>query len=125
MKHLSWIIAFPFAVIVISFAVSNPEPVALRVWPVPYMLEAPVFLVVLASVGFGIVWGGLTAWAGGMRVRSRMRRAEVQAEAARRDVRRLQSVIEESSKSSADAGKKPAASAAPVRAALPPVKKAS
>lgn len=117
MKHLSWIIALPFAFAVISFAVSNPESMTLRIWPLPYVLEAPVFLIVLAAAGFGIVWGGLAAWAGGMRVRARMRRAEAEAEAARRNARRLESVIEESPKHPA-----PAPTPAPAPA---PVKKAS
>lgn len=94
MKFFSGLTAFLFAVLVILFAMSNPDSVTLRIWPVPYELEAPAFLIALAGAALGVIWGGFAAWGAGVKARMRLRRAEVRTEAALRDVRRLESVLD-------------------------------
>lgn len=115
MKIFTGLPAFLFAVLIILFAASNPESVALRIWPVPYELEAPAFLAPLAGAAFGLIWGGYAAWRAGAGVRRRMRLAEAEAAAARRDVRRLETALERSA-AAAGAGD---AGGAPVQAVLP------
>jgi uncharacterized integral membrane protein len=94
MKVLSWLISVPFAVIVILFAISNFETVTLNVWPVPFAVDAPLYLVVLVSVLFGVLWGGVAAWISGGKARARMRMAEMKAEQTARENRRLAQALE-------------------------------
>ena len=62
MRHLSWIITIPVALVVISFAASNREAVTLGLWPLTAELSAPLYLPVLLAVLLGFLAGGLTAW---------------------------------------------------------------
>lgn len=71
MRLLSWIILLPVALAVVSFSVVNREPVGLDLWPLPYTVETPVFLIILLSVFAGFVWGGMVAWVSAMRGRRR------------------------------------------------------
>lgn len=104
MKILSWLISVPFALVVILFAVSNFEIVALDVWPLPFVLEAPLYIVVLIAVLFGVVWGGIAAWLAGGKTRARVRMAEMKAEQTNRENRRLAQALERKTEAAKPAG---------------------
>ncbi|MEE8271995.1 MAG: lipopolysaccharide assembly protein LapA domain-containing protein [Alphaproteobacteria bacterium] len=74
MRYLSWIITLPIALVVILFSVSNREPVTLGIWPLPFTVGVPLFLVVLAVLVLGIFVGGTVAWLSGRRYRRLARR---------------------------------------------------
>lgn len=63
-RHLSWLITLPLALLAVSFAVSNRESVELALWPLPFTMAAPLFALVLGIFVLGFVVGGLFAWAG-------------------------------------------------------------
>ena len=69
MRLLSWIILLPVALAAVAFSVVNREPVALDLWPLPFTVETPVFLIVLICIFAGFVWGGMVAWVSAMRGR--------------------------------------------------------
>jgi uncharacterized integral membrane protein len=73
-RYLSWIITLPLGILVISFAVSNRDAVALMLWPLPSGLEMPIFLPVLGALVAGFVAGGAIAWWTGGRYRRLARR---------------------------------------------------
>ncbi|HWK47837.1 MAG TPA: lipopolysaccharide assembly protein LapA domain-containing protein [Stellaceae bacterium] len=56
MKVFHWLVTLPLAVILAVFAVSNRVPVDLTFWPLPFSLQAPLYLVtlVLVLVGYGV-----------------------------------------------------------------------
>jgi len=56
MKLFYWLVTLVLAVILAVFAVSNRVPVELTFWPLPFQLQAPLYLVtlVLVVVGFGV-----------------------------------------------------------------------
>lgn len=74
LRYLSWIVTVPLAVLVILFALSNRDPTVLRLWPLPFELEAPLFLPVLGALVVGFLAGGFVAWWSGRRVRRMARR---------------------------------------------------
>lgn len=74
MRYLTWIVTLPLTLIVVSFAVSNRQPTALELWPLPGAVEVPVFVVALVPLAVGIVLGGLVDWL----VQGRHRRHERQ-----------------------------------------------
>jgi uncharacterized integral membrane protein len=74
------LVIFLAAVIVgVSVGISNRQPVAIALEPIPYSIELPLFVVIFASLFVGILFGGLVVWWQDGRVRRRARRAEVRA----------------------------------------------
>ncbi|PWC30984.1 LapA family protein [Azospirillum sp. TSO35-2] len=74
MRHLSWIVTLPVALVAILFAISNRGVVTLSLWPLPFTLDAPVYLATLAALVLGFVAGGFVVWNSQRRHRSRARR---------------------------------------------------
>jgi uncharacterized integral membrane protein len=79
-RILSWIITIPVALVAISFALSNRQEVTLGLWPLPFELTVPLYIVCLLGLVLGFVAGGLIAWASQGRNRSRSRRETRRAE---------------------------------------------
>ena len=81
MKIFRWLITALIALVLIVFAVSNRESVAISYWPLSFMVEAPLYLVVLLALLVGFLFGELVAWMNGRRwrreARLRGRRLEV------------------------------------------------
>ncbi len=45
--------------VAISLAISNPDDILIKLWPLDHQLTIPTWLVVLASFGAGLILGGL------------------------------------------------------------------
>jgi len=77
-RPVHWIVTAPAAAAAALFAISNREHVAVALWPLPDVLEAPLYLVVLLALAVGFLFGEFVAWltAGRTRrlARERMRR---------------------------------------------------
>lgn len=82
-KLLVRLVLLPILLVVAVFALSNREPVSLSLWPLPWEADAPLFLLLLATLLLGVLIGALLAWSSG---RSR----RVAARENRRDNQRLQ-----------------------------------
>jgi len=82
-KHLSWIILFPLAVLLIVFSVTNREAVSVDLWPFPVLIDVPLFAIVFAALLAGVLWGGISAWLNGGKsrriARLKTREAEISA----------------------------------------------
>jgi uncharacterized integral membrane protein len=74
MKILFWIFVLIVALALALFAVSNREMVALGWWPVPFLVEIPLYVAVLAALALGFLLGELAAWIAGRRRRREARR---------------------------------------------------
>ncbi|VBB68677.1 hypothetical protein RIEGSTA812A_PEG_150 [invertebrate metagenome] len=79
MRILSWIVSLPFAAVLGVFAVSNRANVRLDLWPLPFGLEVPIYLIALGPLAVGFLLGLATTWvaSGRLRVRIRARNREV------------------------------------------------
>lgn len=79
MKLLTWIILLPLAALIIVFAVVNRELTTINLWPLPFVIDLPLFSVIFGGALVGIVWGGIAAWsaAGSTRAKARERAREV------------------------------------------------
>lgn len=86
MRFLFWLIAIPAAAAVACFAVANRGMVALELWPLPFVVEAPAFLPVLVALVVGILLGGIAAWLSGGRARQEMRRRGRRIDTLEREV---------------------------------------
>ncbi len=76
MKLIYWLIAGPLIALAVLFALSNRGSVELSIWPLPFSLPAPVYLVALGGLAVGFFAGGIVAWFGAGRTRARARAAE-------------------------------------------------
>jgi uncharacterized integral membrane protein len=74
MRLLWWIMLAVVAVVLILFAVSNREMVSVGLWPLPDLLQLPLYLVLLGALFVGFIVGELVAWVGGWRWRREARR---------------------------------------------------
>jgi len=73
-KIINSIIAAVVALLVILFAVSNREVVAVELWPLPYQLTLALYAVILLTVLVGFVAGAVALWLVGGERRREMRR---------------------------------------------------
>lgn len=86
MRYLSWILTIPVALLAVSFAVSNLEPVSLGLWPLPHRAEVPAYALVLASLMAGFLLGGAVAWWGGHAQRKAARLEKMRADRLEREL---------------------------------------
>jgi len=96
MKLLWWLVLAVAALVLILFAVSNRESVSVGLWPLPALVDLPLYLIVLGTLVVGFLFGQLVAWIGGWRWRREARRSreriamlerELEAERARHGAR--------------------------------------
>lgn len=106
MKLLSWIIGLPVAVVAVVFAVNNRQAVTLDLWPLPWTLDLPLFLMALLPLALGLVVGGSIAWLAGASARGQARgearraaRLENRLKATERDLARLENSSNNEAKS--------------------------
>lgn len=90
MRLLSWLIGLPVAAVAVLFAASNKEIIAFALWPLPMTLSLPLYLAMLGTLVAGFLVGGIVAWMGQGRARSRARRLADKVFSLERDVKTLQ-----------------------------------
>ena len=88
-RLMVWLVAIPAGVIVAFFAIANRHVVTVDMWPLPYSVSLPLFLVLIGTVIFGFLLGTFVHWIIAGRLRLRAGRAERRAEAAERELERL------------------------------------
>jgi uncharacterized integral membrane protein len=74
MKLLFWLCVLVVAAALALFAISNQASVALGFWPVPYLIEAPLYAAVLVALLIGFLLGEFAAWLAAGRWRREARR---------------------------------------------------
>jgi len=88
-RYIAWIVTIPFALLLLSFAISNRELVTLGLWPLPFRIDAPLYLVALLPLLLGVLIGGLVLWFGRFATGLRMRRLETRLAATQKDLEGL------------------------------------
>jgi len=79
MRRLSILVTLPITLLILVFAVANRAPLALSLWPFPWRLELPGYLVILGSLLVGFAAGALVAWLSAGRQRRQSRRHAAEA----------------------------------------------
>jgi lipopolysaccharide assembly protein A len=104
MRLIYWIALLGVAIILAVFAVSNREAASLALWPLPFVVGLPLYLMVFAAVLAGFLIGVLTAWVGGARRRGELRRCRRRNEALTRELAATQAKLNLSPADAADRG---------------------
>jgi uncharacterized integral membrane protein len=72
-RILSLIVTAPITVLVVLFAVSNLDPVTLRLRPFPYDMTIPIWALTLIVLFVGFILGAIVTWIGDRRRRREAR----------------------------------------------------
>ena len=86
MKAIYWAAMLVAAVLLIPFALSNREPVSLGFWPLPFLVDLPLYLLVLLLLLAGFMIGAAATWIAGRRIRRELRRRRRRIEALEREL---------------------------------------
>jgi uncharacterized integral membrane protein len=73
------LILTPFLLVLVAFAISNPQPVSLALWPTDVTVEAPLSIATLVIAGVFFWLGALIVWFPALGHRRRARVAEKRA----------------------------------------------
>jgi lipopolysaccharide assembly protein A len=92
-RAVYWASVIIIAALVSLFAASNRETVSLGLWPLPYLAQAPLYLVVLVVLFFGFAIGAVAVWIKGLRRRRQLRDCRRQNEALARELAATQSQL--------------------------------
>jgi lipopolysaccharide assembly protein A len=82
------------AILLILFAVSNRETVWLELWPLPFVVDLPLYFLFFLSLLVGAVIGALAARIAGRRTRRELRRHRRRSEALERELAATESQLE-------------------------------
>lgn len=74
MKLINSLIGAVVALLLILFAISNRETVAVELWPFPYQLSLSLYAVILLAVLVGFIAGVVALWLVGGGKRRELRR---------------------------------------------------
>jgi uncharacterized integral membrane protein len=93
MKILSRVLFLLLLLLGVLIAVSNSEHVALSVWPLPYSVRAPLYLLIVAVLLLGVLAGLGIGWWAGRHHRRRAREHGKEAARLDREVMRLREAL--------------------------------
>ncbi len=94
MAFLRWIIALPFIVGAVLFALSNSESVLLTYSPLHDPIEFPLYFISLSFLGAGFLLGAFMAWFGMSDVRKARRTLKKEVKTLNKDSDKLKDKIE-------------------------------
>jgi uncharacterized integral membrane protein len=93
MKILSRVLFLFFLLLGVLIAVSNTQRVALTLWPLPFDLAAPLYLLIIAVLFLGVLAGLALGWWAGRHHRRRARAQGKEAARLDREVARLREAL--------------------------------
>ncbi|GLQ04972.1 lipopolysaccharide assembly protein LapA domain-containing protein [Sneathiella chinensis] len=86
MKKLSWLFVLPLALVIILLSIGNREAVTFSLDPLPFVMDIPLYLLMLGSGLLGLVLGAIRTKIADGRTRAENR-------ANKREVLRLQGEV--------------------------------
>jgi len=93
MRAVYWAVTLAVAAVLSLFAASNREAVSLGLWPLPFLVEVPLYLVAFGAAIVGFLTGALAAWIAGAHRRRELRRCRRRSEALARELAATQSQL--------------------------------
>ena len=84
------VLAAPLLFLLVLFALSNPQPVRLGIWPTDFAIEMPLSIAILVAMALAFLLGAAMLWFAAVGARGRARRAEREKRMLDGQVRELQ-----------------------------------
>jgi uncharacterized integral membrane protein len=82
------------AILLTLIAVSNRETASLALWPLPFLIDLPLYLLFFLSLFVGAVSGASAVWIAGRGDRRQLRRRRRRIEALERELAATQAQLE-------------------------------
>lgn len=79
LRLIGWLLALPFTLAVVAFAVANRQSLTFDLWPLPWSVSIPAYGAVLGPLLLGLGLGLTLAWLSSLGAR---RRAAIQSRRA-------------------------------------------
>lgn len=95
MKLISWVFVALLAVAVIILSVGNKESVTFSFFPLPFVMDVPLFLLILAGAFFGVLLGAFRTWLSDGKLRRENRELKREALKMEGDIARLSKILKE------------------------------
>jgi hypothetical protein len=86
---MMWFISACSALFISIFCLVNRSHVEIDIWPFPLKQQVQLFVLLLASLGIGILWGGCATWLSAGTYRKKSRQSKRLAIAAELDAKYL------------------------------------
>jgi lipopolysaccharide assembly protein A len=94
MRVLYWAAVAVAAVVLMLFAVSNRGAVSLGLWPLPFGVELPLYLLALGALFAGFLIGVIGGWLAGHGRRVELRRSRRRIAALERELATTQAQLD-------------------------------
>ena len=95
MRTVCWAVMLVAALLIlIPFAVANRATVSLRLWPLPFLVDLPLYLLAMLLLLAGFVVGAAVAWVGGRRARRELRHRRRRIVVLERELKAARSQLE-------------------------------
>ncbi|SLN22408.1 lipopolysaccharide assembly protein LapA domain-containing protein [Oceanibacterium hippocampi] len=89
MKLVTIVVVLPVAIVAAAFAIANRAAVTVSLDPLPYMLELPLYYVLLGGVLLGLLIAGPAFWLSAFRAKLTAKRRQAAIERLETEVTRL------------------------------------
>jgi lipopolysaccharide assembly protein A len=93
MRAVYWAVTLAVAAVLSLFAASNRDAVSLGLWPLPFLVGVPLYLVIFGAAIVGFLTGALVAWIAGAHRRRELRRCRRRSDALARELAATQSQL--------------------------------
>lgn len=93
MRLLRLLIAAPFLLLLVLFALSNTTLLKLGLWPTDYSITMPASAAILGAMAVSFLAGAFVVWLGELGQRRRARRAEHAAKLLEEQVKGLKATL--------------------------------
>ncbi len=88
--RLRLVLALPFLAVLVSFVLSNPENVVIRLWPTDLAQSMPLSIAILSAMAVAFLIGALLIWFNAIAARYAARRANLRVAALEAQVKAQQ-----------------------------------
>ncbi len=119
MRYIAWTLTLPILVVAALFAISNREPLPVRLWPLPQEMLLPGYLVVLLPLAAGLLIGGAVVWLGSVKYRRLARRRGGRLRTLNRELEEMRRQQQARDEAEARAAEKARPTQAPPKAVAP------
>ncbi len=95
MKLVSWAFLALLAIIVITLSVGNKDAVTFSLFPLPFVMDIPLYLLILGGALIGLVLGAFRTWLSDGKLRREVRELKRENTKLQGDLGRLNSSLKE------------------------------
>ncbi len=93
MRAVYWLVILALAAVLSLFAASNRDLVSLGLWPLPFLVGLPLYLVVFGAIIVGFLTGLFAAWVAGSHRRREFKQCRRRSDALARELAETQSQL--------------------------------